>query len=153
MTSKAPGSGTSISSIWKASLGSPKRSSRITQAAIVAGSSPGSVLTSDTRWMSIATGLEPRLFWGRANPTRRRERRAAARTTRGAEPATLGRAHSGQPLGQLAASDRRDDRAERGHAESAAHHARHREDPGSDPGLAAVDGVHGRRAHGRHHEA
>src|SRR5215218_3912422 len=48
MTSKAPGSGTSISSSWKASTGSPSRSSRITQAAMVAGSSPGSVLTSVT---------------------------------------------------------------------------------------------------------
>src|SRR4051812_29436170 len=42
VTSNAPGSGTSISSIWKASIGSPKRSSRMTQAAMVAGSSPGS---------------------------------------------------------------------------------------------------------------
>src|SRR5215218_5335430 len=33
----APGSGTSICSIWKASRGSPKRSSRITQASMVAG--------------------------------------------------------------------------------------------------------------------
>src|SRR5829696_5242360 len=48
MTSKAPGSGTSISSSWKASTGSPSRSSRITQAAMVAGSSPGSVLTPVT---------------------------------------------------------------------------------------------------------
>src|SRR3954454_25365960 len=45
ITSKAPGSGTSTSSTWKASVGSPKRSSRMTQAAIVAGSSPGSVST------------------------------------------------------------------------------------------------------------
>src|SRR5215208_6219394 len=37
MTSMAPGSGTSICSIWKASRGSPKRSSRITQASMVAG--------------------------------------------------------------------------------------------------------------------
>src|SRR5215213_3118738 len=36
MTSMAPGSGTSICSIWKASRGSPKRSSRITQASMVA---------------------------------------------------------------------------------------------------------------------
>src|SRR3954453_10528824 len=33
----APGSGTSICSIWKASRGSPSRSSRITQASMVAG--------------------------------------------------------------------------------------------------------------------
>ena len=46
ITSKAPGSGTSISSSWKASIGSPSRSWRITQAAIVSGSSPGSVSTS-----------------------------------------------------------------------------------------------------------
>src|SRR5689334_16906806 len=41
-TSKAPGSGTSISSSWNAWVGSPSRSARITHAAIVAGSSPGS---------------------------------------------------------------------------------------------------------------
>src|SRR5436190_39724 len=64
MTSKAPGSGTSISSTWNASLGSPKRSSRITHAAIVAGSWPGSVLTSDTRCRSIATGSSSRVgYW------------------------------------------------------------------------------------------
>src|ERR671916_2507819 len=48
ITSKAPGSGTSICSSWKASIGSPSRSWRMTQAAIVWGSSPGSVLTSVT---------------------------------------------------------------------------------------------------------
>src|SRR5215210_4383815 len=41
VTSKAPGSGTSISSSWNASSGSPSRSARITQAAMVGGSSPG----------------------------------------------------------------------------------------------------------------
>src|SRR3954469_8231105 len=67
MTSNAPGSGTSISSSWKASFGSPSRSSRITQAAIVSGSSPGSVSTRDTCVTSTATGSEPRSFFvGRA---------------------------------------------------------------------------------------
>src|SRR3954470_16099361 len=42
ITSNAAGCGTSISSSWKASVGSPSRSARITHAAIVAGSSPGS---------------------------------------------------------------------------------------------------------------
>src|SRR3954447_24496812 len=42
VTSNAPGSGTSISSSRKASVGSPSRSARMTRAAIVAGSSPGS---------------------------------------------------------------------------------------------------------------
>src|SRR5205085_11968557 len=51
ITSKAPGSGTSISSIWKASFGSPSRSWRITQAVIVAGSSPGST----SGWLIVFT--------------------------------------------------------------------------------------------------
>src|SRR5215212_10966716 len=55
VTSKAPGSGTSISSSWKASIGSPWRSSRITQAAIVGGSSPGSTSICATRLVSTAT--------------------------------------------------------------------------------------------------
>src|SRR5215208_2751118 len=55
-TSNAPGSGTSISSIWKASTGSPKRSSRITQAVMVSGRIPGSVVTSETRLMSTVIG-------------------------------------------------------------------------------------------------
>src|SRR4051794_7806603 len=55
VTSKAPGSGTSISSSWKASIGSPWRSSRITHAAIVAGSSPGSTSICATRLGSTAT--------------------------------------------------------------------------------------------------
>ena len=46
MTSKAPGSGTSISSSWKASRGSPSRSSRITQADMVSGRVPGSTESS-----------------------------------------------------------------------------------------------------------
>src|ERR671930_768125 len=45
VTSNAPGSGTSISSSWNASSGSPRRSARITHAAIVAGSSPGAMST------------------------------------------------------------------------------------------------------------
>src|SRR3954454_5901248 len=53
-TSKAPGSGTSISSTWKASLGSPSRSWRITQAAIFSGSSPGSTSSLDTSAISTA---------------------------------------------------------------------------------------------------
>src|SRR3954454_5917468 len=59
MTSNAPGCGTSISSSWKASIGSPKRSSRITQAAIVGGSSPGSTSRLATSLESTATCLLP----------------------------------------------------------------------------------------------
>ena len=42
ITSNAAGCGTAISSSWKASVGSPSRSARMTHAAIVEGSSPGS---------------------------------------------------------------------------------------------------------------
>src|SRR3954451_23636392 len=59
MTSKAPGSGTSISSIWKASLGSPSRSSRITQAAIFSGSVPGSTFTSVTSRVAMRENNPP----------------------------------------------------------------------------------------------
>ncbi len=59
-TSKAPGSGISISSIWKASIGSPSRSWRMTQAAIVAGSSPGSVSTFAI--CAISTAIGPGLY-------------------------------------------------------------------------------------------
>src|SRR3712207_2188092 len=55
VTSKAPGSGTSISSSWNASSGSPCRSSRITHAAMVGGSSPGSTSSCATCFVSIAT--------------------------------------------------------------------------------------------------
>src|SRR4051794_20481884 len=55
VTSKAPGSGTSISSSWNASSGSPWRSSRITHAAMVGGSSPGSTSSCATCFVSIAT--------------------------------------------------------------------------------------------------
>src|SRR6187551_609553 len=54
MTSKAPGSGTSICSSWKASLGSPSRSWRITHAAIVSGSVPGSTSNFATALVSTA---------------------------------------------------------------------------------------------------
>src|SRR5919197_2942261 len=43
----APGSGTSIRSIWKASRGSPKRSSRITQASMVAGMAADPTVASE----------------------------------------------------------------------------------------------------------
>src|ERR687887_2260537 len=60
MTSKAPGSGTSISSTWKASSGSPSRSWRMTHAAIVAGSSPGWASTFATCDRSTAiSGTAP----------------------------------------------------------------------------------------------
>src|SRR4051794_22999135 len=55
VTSKAPGSGTGISSSWKASNGSPWRSSRITHAAMGGGSSPGSTSSCATCFVSIAT--------------------------------------------------------------------------------------------------
>src|SRR3954454_17592677 len=54
ITSNAPGSGTSISSTWKASIGSPSRSWRMTHAAMVAGSSPGWVSTCATWVRSTA---------------------------------------------------------------------------------------------------
>ena len=57
ITSKAPGSGTSICSSWKASFGSPSRSWRITQAAIVSGSVPGSTSNFATALVSTAKGL------------------------------------------------------------------------------------------------
>src|ERR671930_2324446 len=57
ITSNAPGSGSSISSTANASLGSPSRSWRITQAAIVCGRSPGSVVTFETSDTSTATLL------------------------------------------------------------------------------------------------
>src|SRR3954468_8509305 len=59
MTSNAPGSGTSISSIWKASFGSPSRSSRITHAAIVSGSVPGSTFTSVTSRVAMREDSPP----------------------------------------------------------------------------------------------
>ena len=54
ITSNAPGSGTSISSTWKASLGSPSRSGRITHAAIFSGNSPGWTSSFDTSAISTA---------------------------------------------------------------------------------------------------
>src|SRR4051794_9626400 len=54
ITSNAPGSGTSICSTWKASSGSPSRSWRMTHAAIVGGSSPGSASTCATWVRSTA---------------------------------------------------------------------------------------------------
>src|SRR3954465_6099043 len=59
ITSNAPGSGTSISSIWKASLGSPSRSSRITHAAIFSGSVPGSTFTSVTSRVAMRENNPP----------------------------------------------------------------------------------------------
>src|SRR5262245_3857718 len=56
-TSKAPGAGTSISSTWKASFGSPSRSGRMTQAAIFSGSSPGWTSSFDTSAISTAMCL------------------------------------------------------------------------------------------------
>jgi hypothetical protein len=53
-TSKAPGSGTSICSSWKASVGSPSRSWRITQAAIVSGRVPGSTSSCEIALLSTA---------------------------------------------------------------------------------------------------
>src|SRR3954465_14456596 len=55
VTSNAPGSGTSSSSSWKASVGSPSRSARMTQAAIVEGSSPGS--TSSVAIWLVSTDM------------------------------------------------------------------------------------------------
>src|SRR6185436_14945239 len=54
--SNAPGVGTSISSSWKASVGSPSRSARMTQAAIVEGSSPGST-SSWAIWL-VSTDMD-----------------------------------------------------------------------------------------------
>ena len=58
ITSKAPGRGTSISSSWKASVGSPSRSARMTHAAIVEGSSPGST-SSWAIWLVSTDMAEP----------------------------------------------------------------------------------------------
>src|SRR5213083_801491 len=77
MTSKAPGSGTSISSTWKACSGSPSRSGRMTHAAIVAGSSPGSVSTWETWLRSTATCSFLALFGG-ADSTGRPTQQPAA---------------------------------------------------------------------------
>src|SRR3954463_9032602 len=55
VTSKAPGSGTSISSSWKASSGSPRRSPRITPPALGGGGPPGSPSSCATCFVSIAT--------------------------------------------------------------------------------------------------
>src|SRR3954469_4484550 len=55
VTSNAPGSGNSISSSWKASVGSPSRSARMTQAAIVGGRSPGS--TSSWEIWEVSTDM------------------------------------------------------------------------------------------------
>src|SRR5690349_12240580 len=61
ITSNAPGSGTSISSSWKASTGSPSRSWRMTHAVIVSGSVPGSTPTSVTfeRSTCAISGIGP----------------------------------------------------------------------------------------------
>src|SRR5213596_249570 len=59
-TSNAPGSGTAISSSWKASVGSPSRSARMTHAAIVAGSSPGST-SSVAIWLVSTDMAKPYL--------------------------------------------------------------------------------------------
>src|SRR4051794_13630158 len=58
ITSNAPGSGTSISSSWNASEGCPSRSCRITQAAIVSGSVPGSTSRLVTFFTSIAIAVQ-----------------------------------------------------------------------------------------------
>src|SRR3954470_13440865 len=71
ITSNAPGSGTSISSSWKASAGWPSRSWRITHAAIVSGSVPGSVSTLATFVTSIAICSQILLSQDRAAEIRR----------------------------------------------------------------------------------
>src|SRR5215217_6561543 len=103
-TSNAPGSGTSISSSWKASLGSPSRSSRITQAAIVFGSSPGSTSSADTfvtstamragRLSSDRDRLRPRslrqgggiVLWSRPGADQRERDHSAERRNAGRKP-------------------------------------------------------------------
>ena len=65
ITSKAPGSGTSICSSWKASLGSPSRSWRITHAAIVSGSVPGSTSSFEIALLSTAKVVLRGWFDGR----------------------------------------------------------------------------------------
>src|SRR3954447_3114740 len=77
-TSKAPGSGVGISSSRNASSGSPKRSSRITQAAMVGGRSPGSASNRATWLTSTATYLTAPV------PTERRP--DATRLTRESTP-------------------------------------------------------------------
>ena len=58
-----------------------------------------------------------------------------------------------QPVVQPGLAEARDERAHHGHAEGAADHPAHREDPRRHAGLALLDGVHGGGAHRRHHEA
>ena len=94
-TSKAPGSGTSISSSWKASVGSPSRSWRMTQAAMVAGSSPGSVSTCAICVRSTAMAGKPTgaVRGGTRCATaaerwRARERGCPRRRTAGTRPAS-----------------------------------------------------------------
>src|SRR3954453_8375373 len=77
-TSKAPGSGVGISSSRNASSGSPKRSSRITKAAMVGGRSPGSASNRATWLTSTATYLTAPV------PTERRP--DATRLTRESTP-------------------------------------------------------------------
>src|SRR3954454_3661638 len=87
-TSNAPGSGTSISSTWKASIGSPSRSWRMTQAAIVAGSSPGSASTCATCVRSTAMHPLPRVVAaaGSAVGARRTLLAVPVQVTRVAQP-------------------------------------------------------------------
>src|SRR3954452_3463210 len=97
MTSNALGSGTSISSIWNASIGSPWRSSRMTQAAIVEGSSPGSVSTRETCDRSTAMAQ---------NIIRRAAAEAPRRRPRsGLEEARLPEPPEQEPRGQRHAPD------------------------------------------------
>ena len=69
------------------------------------------------------------------------------------EPVDLIGRGAGQQLGEPAAAERRDERADDGDAERAADHAAHREHAGRGAGLRLVDRVHRGGAHRRHHEA
>jgi hypothetical protein len=62
ITSNAAGSGTSISSSWNASSGSPSRSWRMTHAVIRSGSVPGSVSTAAICVTSTAMVLDQTLW-------------------------------------------------------------------------------------------
>src|SRR6201999_2157670 len=105
MTSKAPGSGTSICSSWKASFGSPSRSCRITQAAIVSGSVPGS--TSSWVRLLVSTAKFPILPVG--FPPAARDPRWCGGTSDGSRRVALALGvHLGGGLAELRRGDRAD---------------------------------------------
>src|ERR1700743_484334 len=104
-TSKAPGSGTSICSSWKASFGSPSRSCPITQAAIVSGGAPG--VTSSWVRLLVSTAKFPILPVG--FPPAARDPRWCGGTSDGSRRVALALGvHLGGGLAKLRCGDRAD---------------------------------------------